>query len=85
LTSAGEQYGKDIYDLFTADGYYTLGEYNAPSECSKRDGHFADKLISIAYYGKDVLGLCQWIQHGACNSSLPKWGNYILQDLVCLP
>jgi len=59
--------------------------YNAPSECSKRDGHFADKLISIAYYGKDVLGLCQWIQHGACNSSLPKWGNYILQDLVCLP
>lgn len=32
LTAAGEQYARDIYDLFTAEGYNTLGEYNAPSE-----------------------------------------------------
>lgn len=32
LTMAGEQYAKDIYDLFTAHGYNTLGEYNVPSE-----------------------------------------------------
>ncbi|KAL7423396.1 hypothetical protein Q5752_002700 [Cryptotrichosporon argae] len=31
LTSAGNQYAKDVYDLFTADGYNTLGEYNAPT------------------------------------------------------
>ncbi|RSH90988.1 hypothetical protein EHS25_010164 [Saitozyma podzolica] len=31
LTMAGEQYAKDIYDLFTADGYNTLGEYNVPT------------------------------------------------------
>lgn len=32
LTQAGEQYAQDIYDLFTAEGYNTFGEYNAPSE-----------------------------------------------------
>ena len=32
LTDAGAQYGQDLYDLFTADGYNTLGEYNVPSE-----------------------------------------------------
>ncbi|KAK4689143.1 hypothetical protein P7C73_g972, partial [Tremellales sp. Uapishka_1] len=29
LTLAGEQYGQDLYDLFTADGHNTLGEYMA--------------------------------------------------------
>ena len=32
LTNAGEEYGKEVYNLFTADGYNTLGEYNAPSK-----------------------------------------------------
>ena len=32
LTQAGAQYAQDIYDLFTAEGYNTLGEYNVPSE-----------------------------------------------------
>lgn len=32
LTHAGRQYAQDIYDLFTADGYNTFGEYNAPSK-----------------------------------------------------
>lgn len=32
LTQAGEQYAQNIYDLFTAEGYNTFGEYNVPSE-----------------------------------------------------
>ncbi|WVQ82790.1 hypothetical protein IAT38_004922 [Cryptococcus sp. DSM 104549] len=64
LTRAGHQYGKDIYDLFTAEGYNTLGEYNVPT-----------------YYGPDVLGLVQWIRHAPSNSSLPKYGKYILEHL----
>jgi hypothetical protein len=31
LTQAGAQYAQDIYDLFTADNFNTLGEYNVPS------------------------------------------------------
>lgn len=31
LTDAGAQYAQDIYTLFTADAYNTLGEYNVPS------------------------------------------------------
>ncbi|ORX36108.1 hypothetical protein BD324DRAFT_657052 [Kockovaella imperatae] len=31
LTAAGNQYAQDIYDLFTANGYNTLGEYNVPT------------------------------------------------------
>ncbi|WVQ77870.1 hypothetical protein IAR50_007572 [Cryptococcus sp. DSM 104548] len=64
LTRAGHQYGKDIYDLFTAEGFNTLGEYNVPT-----------------YYGEDVLGLLQWVRHSPSNSSLPKWGKYMLQHL----
>jgi hypothetical protein len=31
LTDAGAQYARDIYNLFTAEGFNTLGEYNVPS------------------------------------------------------
>lgn len=32
LTRAGEVYAQEVYDLFTADGHNTLGEYNSPCE-----------------------------------------------------
>jgi hypothetical protein len=32
LTEAGAQYAQNIYDLFTADNFNTLGEYNVPSQ-----------------------------------------------------
>ncbi|ODN97951.1 hypothetical protein I350_07588 [Cryptococcus amylolentus CBS 6273] len=31
LTRAGERYGRDVWELFTAGGHDTLGEYNAPT------------------------------------------------------
>jgi len=31
LTQAGAQYAQNVYDLFTAENFNTLGEYNVPS------------------------------------------------------
>jgi hypothetical protein len=42
LTSAGNQYAQDIYDLFTADGHNTLGEYNVPSKLVRGGGRVLD-------------------------------------------
>jgi hypothetical protein len=39
------------------------------------------RLTVVAYYGEDVLGLCQWIRHAPANSSLPTYGKYILTKL----
>lgn len=49
LTDAGAQYAKDIFDLFTADGFNTLGEYNVPSECG------IDLDVLIADHRSSVL------------------------------
>ena len=75
LTAAGNQYAQDIYDLFTADGHNTLGEYNVPSES------MLPALLTLAYYGEDILGLCQWIRHAPADSKFPQYGQYILQAL----
>lgn len=80
LTDAGAQYAKDIYDLFTADGYNTLGEFNVPSEYTTIL-YVSSEADKIAYYGEDVLLLCQWIRHAPSDSKLPQYGKYILEKL----
>jgi hypothetical protein len=82
LTDAGNQYAQDVYDLFTADGHNTLGEYNSPSRCQTSWPVLPiDRDLILAYYGIDVLELLQWIRHAPPDSKLPEYGSYMLKEL----
>jgi len=79
LTEAGAQYAQNVYDLFTAENFNTLGEYNVPSTFML---HLSPvPTYATAYYGTDVFGLCQWIRHAPSGSKLPEYGSYILKEL----